>query len=181
MLPLPRVLIALALTLVLTPMGSAVAADPDVVYFPIDVSDVEFANDYGVRAKGRVHQGVDLFADEGSEVVAIADGFIDGMRYGSRPGWYVVIRHADQTRSWYLHLDDDSADGQPFPPDLSVGDFVAAGALVGYVGDSGNAAGTAPHVHFELHVGGSRVNPYPHLLDAQHRSMELARLVGFIQ
>ncbi|NNF63809.1 MAG: hypothetical protein HKN07_06075, partial [Acidimicrobiia bacterium] len=62
MLPLPRVLVALALIAALSPIGTARADEPDVVYFPIDSTAVDFTGDFGVRAKGRVHQGVDLFA-----------------------------------------------------------------------------------------------------------------------
>ncbi|NNF63636.1 MAG: M23 family metallopeptidase, partial [Acidimicrobiia bacterium] len=157
------------------------ADEPDVVYFPIDSTAVDFTGDFGVRAKGRVHQGVDLFAAEGTPVVAVSDGFVKRLSYGSRPGWYAVVRHADGVESWYLHLDHDSADGEPFPADLKVGDFVAAGTVIGFVGDSGNAAGTDPHVHFELHDRGRRVNPFQELVDASNRLIELDRKAGLIQ
>lgn len=162
-------------------MGTAQAGEPDIVYFPIDSTAVEFTSDFGVRAKGRVHQGVDLFAAEGTPVVAVSDGFVKRLSYGSRPGWYAVVRHADGIESWYLHLDGDSADGKPFPPDLVVGDFVSAGTVIGFVGDSGNAAGTEPHVHFELHDRGRRVNPYDELVDASKRLVELERFSGLIE
>ncbi|MBT8208553.1 MAG: M23 family metallopeptidase, partial [Acidimicrobiia bacterium] len=80
-----------------------------------------------------------------------------------------------------LHLDHDSADGEPYPADLKVGDFVAAGTVIGFVGDSGNAAGTDPHVHFELHDRGRRVNPFQELVDASNRLIELDRKAGLIQ
>ena len=162
-------------------MGTAQAGEPDIVYFPIDSTAVEFTSDFGVRAKGRVHQGVDLFAAEGTPVVAVSDGFVKRLSYGSRPGWYAVVRHADGIESWYLHLDDDSADGEPFPADLVVGDFVSAGTVIGFVGDSGNAAGTEPHVHFELHDRGRRVNPYGELVGAGKRLVELERFSGLIE
>lgn len=137
---LPRLLVALALTVALSPIGTAQAGEPDVVYFPIDSTAVVFTSDFGVRAKGRVHQGVDLFAAEGTPVVAVSDGFVKRLNYGSRPGWYAVVRHADGIESWYLHLDGRSADGDPFPADLDMGDFVSAGTIIGFVGNSGNAA-----------------------------------------
>lgn len=181
MLPLNRLFIALALIAALSPIGNALAGEPAIVYFPIDSTDVEFSSDFGVRAKGRVHQGVDLFAAKGTPVVAVSDGFLKRLSYGARPGWYAVVRHADGIESWYLHLDGATADGGPFPADLSVGDFVSAGSLIGFVGNSGNAAGTASHVHFELHAKGRRVNPFSELVDASNRGVELERLAGVIQ
>ncbi|MCG3861875.1 M23 family metallopeptidase, partial [Psychrobacter sp. Ps5] len=54
---------------------------------------------------------------------------------------------------YYAHLEDYA--------DISPNDWVNAGDIIGYVGDSGNAKGTPPHVHYGIYINGSAVNPYP--------------------
>ena len=78
----------------------------------------------------------------------------------------------------YIHLNNDLTDGNDnrgrcvngvaFPRDLKTGDRVAAGQPVGFVGDSGDANGVHPHLHFERHPhGGRATNPYRYLLAAR--------------
>jgi murein DD-endopeptidase MepM/ murein hydrolase activator NlpD len=68
----------------------------------------------------------------------------------------VVLTHADGYETWYLHLGS-------FADEIEVGDPVAAGDVIGYVGSTGNAAGTSPHTHFEIHRNGRPIDPYPFL------------------
>lgn len=116
-----------------------------------------FADSWGdPRGSGRRHQGVDLFADPGSHVYAVADGRL------TRRAWDQPGRRAGN--AWWLTADDGSyyfyghlAD---FAPDLSVGSRVQAGEIIGFMGNTGNSA--FPHLHFEIHPhGGGAVNPYP--------------------
>jgi hypothetical protein len=80
--------------------------------------------------------------------------------------------HDDGYSSWYIHLNNDTPgtdDGQGwgFAPGIATGVHVAAGQLIGYVGDSGNAEAAPPHVHFELRdPSGVAFDPYPSLLGA---------------
>lgn len=180
------VLLAVVTTALLIP-ATARAADDDFrfVYFPHEDVGSRFSDDWGdARSGGRSHQGNDLFGDKHTNVVAVADGFITAMSESPRSGFYVRIEHRDGWESWYMHLNNDSwgtddgdgGSGGAFPAGLEVGMFVAAGTVIGYVGDSGNAEGTSPHTHFELHTGGRAINPYPYLTDAYARWVRVMEL-----
>jgi len=173
------VLLAVATTALLIP-ATATATDDGFrfVYFPHEDVGSHFSNDWGdPRSGGRSHQGNDIFGDKHTDVVAVADGFITAMDRSPRSGYYVRIEHQDGWETWYMHLNNDSSgtdDGDggvngAFPEDLEVGMFVAAGTVIGYVGDSGNAEASSAHTHFELHTGRRVINPYPYLADAYAR------------
>jgi peptidoglycan LD-endopeptidase LytH len=112
---------------------------------------VDFVDSWGAaRSGGRSHQGTDMMADYGTPTVAPVSGTLE--QHSSSAGglaWYV---HGDDGNTYYgAHLSSYENQGAG---------WVEAGTVIGYVGDSGNAAGT-PHLHFEYHPGGgSAVNPY---------------------
>jgi murein DD-endopeptidase MepM/ murein hydrolase activator NlpD len=111
-----------------------------------------FVDSFGAaRSGGRTHQGVDMMAASGTPTVAPASGRVE--HRGSSLGglsWWV---HADDGTTYYgTHLSGYANEGAG---------WVQAGTVIGYVGDTGNAAGT-PHLHFEMHPGGgAAVDPYP--------------------
>ena len=113
---------------------------------------VSFVDSWGdSRSGGRGHQGTDMMADYGTPTVAPVGGTVE--HRGSSLGglsWYL---HGDDGNTYYgTHLSGYENEGAG---------WVAAGTVIGYVGDSGNAAGT-PHLHFEVQPGGgSAVNSYP--------------------
>ncbi len=100
------------------------------------------------RSGGRKHRGVDLFAPRGTRVVAATDGLVLSTRPNALGGKVVHLLGEGLTLHYYAHL-DDWADG------LRRGDHVRAGDLLGYVGNSGNAATTPAHLHFGL----TRIEP----------------------
>ncbi len=109
-----------------------------------------FFNDWGFpRSGGRSHAGNDIFAPRGTPVIAPVSGDVD-IATGSIGGRQFRLTAPDGTKWYGSHLADFGATGK-----------VAAGDVIGYVGDSGNARGSRPHLHFEVHVGGNAVNPYP--------------------
>jgi LysM repeat protein len=114
---------------------------------------VQFMNDWGFpRSGGRFHEGNDLFAARGTPAVAVVAGTALQTN-GPLGGHQVKLLGDDGVSYYYTHLDRFGAGGR-----------VAAGTVIGYVGNSGNAAGGATHVHFEVHPGGgAAVNPYPRI------------------
>lgn len=129
--------------------------------FPI-AGPARLSDDFGVvRPGGAVgHQGIDIFADEGTPAVAVDSGQV---RFGTDPkgGNVANVYASDGTRYYYAHLSSFAGTAPR---------SVTAGETIGYVGSSGNAVGTAPHVHFEEHPGnGPAVNPHSGLLAASSR------------
>lgn len=83
--------------------------------------------------------------------VASASGTILEAGWNNSYGWYAIIDHGGGWWTRYAHLH--------LKPDYSVGDFIAAGQMVGYIGSTGNSTG--PHLHYEVYINGTRVNPEP--------------------
>ena len=143
--------------------------------FPVD-GRVSFSDTFGApRSNGRTHQGTDLMGAKMTPLVAAADGTVTSLRHDDSglSGNSLTITDDDGWRYVYIHLNNDTPgtdDGanrfdQAFAPGLRRGDEVAAGDLVGYMGDSGNAENAGSHLHFELHrPDGTAINPYPSLI-----------------
>lgn len=101
------------------------------------------------RSGGRSHQGVDMISPRGTPIIAVVDGVAQS-KVNTLGGNTVALTGVDGNRYYYAHLDSWAALGQ-----------VTAGTVIGYVGDTGNAKFSTPHLHFEIHpAGGAAVNPY---------------------
>ncbi len=139
------------------------------VVFPLEGDyDLPLINSWGYpRAPGTIdqhwHEGIDLFAPRDTSIVAAESGEITDIGIGELGGLKVWVLGDSGTRWYYAHLGS-------FNPDIEVGDRLSAGALIGYVGTTGNAVGTPPHLHLQMHPDGGRpVNPYPILQAASDR------------
>ncbi|HEX6221658.1 MAG TPA: peptidoglycan DD-metalloendopeptidase family protein [Acidimicrobiia bacterium] len=151
---------------------------PPAIVFPV-AGPHSFTDTFGAPRDGglRRHAGIDIFADKGVPVVAVADGVIEDVSEKYLAGQYVIVRHDDGWRSKYLHLDDDTPGtddglGTGYATGVEVGVRVTPGTVLGFVGDSGNAESTAPHLHFGLfQPNGLPVNPYPALARAPDAEM----------
>jgi hypothetical protein len=200
-----RRLVPLVLVLAVLAPLPAVASEPVILvdspvehlhmFFPQDPEVTWFLNTYGdSRAPGHRHIGIDMHAPKGSPIYSIAEGVVTRMAISPRAGAHLVVDHGSGWVSWYMHLDTDEPgtdNGRggfetAFAPGLTVGSFVDAGTLIGFVGDSGNAEHTLPHTHFELHRNDRPINPYSMLVEAQERAllslhrMRLASLAALI-
>jgi murein DD-endopeptidase MepM/ murein hydrolase activator NlpD len=158
--------------------------------FPQDATLTWFDSTFGAgKPDGRRHMGNDLMAPKLTPVYAAADGVVTRLAVTPRAGATVMLRHQGGWETWYMHLNNDNPgtdDGRApaelmFAEGLHVGDFVAAGDVIGYVGDSGNAEGTSPHTHFELHLNGRTVNPYPYLVAAYERALAVASVERWVE
>ena len=145
--------------------GQAIALGGFV--FPVG-APFNFASTFGApRMTGtkyeHTHQGNDIFAPGGTPLYATSRGVIARKAVAVLGGNKLWLVAADGTQYYYAHL-SAYADG------VEDGAVVEAGQVLGYVGDTGNARGTPPHLHFEIHpAGGAAIDPYP-ILDAVRRS-----------
>jgi murein DD-endopeptidase MepM/ murein hydrolase activator NlpD len=131
-----------------------------------------FINDWGFpRAPNRRHEGTDVFAPTGTPVLAPTGAVVVDLdaadRFDGRRdlGGITVTLERDRHRYYLAHLD-------AIVPDLAVGDEVVAGTLVGWVGRSGNARTTPPHLHLGWYVERVAVNPYVSLAVACREDRE---------
>lgn len=125
---------------------------------PVQGGNLNFADTWGAsRSGGRAHQGTDMMADRGTETVAPVSGTVEHRENGlGGLTWYVYGDNGDTYYGAHLDAYENVGAGH-----------VERGTVIGYVGDTGNAAGTPPHLHFEYQPGGgSSVNPYERLVNA---------------
>jgi len=149
------------------------AVDSSRFVFPV-VGRVQYTNDYGApRPQGR-HEGNDIMAPRRALAVAAEAGKIKFWTHSATAGCMLYLYGKSGTTYLYIHLNNDLTNhndnrgkcvaGTSYAPGLKDGQKVAAGQLLGFVGDSGDANGIATHLHFEVHPhDGGAVNPYRYL------------------
>jgi murein DD-endopeptidase MepM/ murein hydrolase activator NlpD len=136
---------------------------PQRLLFPLAGYEHALRDNFHEKRGVRTHNALDIMAPRGTPVLAVDDGRIAKFYRGPMAG-IAVYQFDRETRRvyFYAHLDrraEGLVEGQP----------VARGDLIGYVGSTGNAPETAPHLHFSVHAlgpdkrwwKGEAVNPYP--------------------
>lgn len=106
-----------------------------------------------VTGKPNSHTGIDIPAAGGTKILAAKSGVVTTSTYNSSYGNYVVVSHSDGTSTLYAHMRQRA---------VSKGQTVSQGQVVGYVGTTGSSTGN--HLHFEIRVNGSRVDPVDYFL-----------------
>ena len=121
---------------------------PRPTSLPVPVQGVEaarIADTFGApRGRDRTHQGVDIFAPRGTPVRSATHGVVVSVREGGLGGRQVWVLGPAGERHYYAHLED-------WAPHLADRRIVQAGEVLGFVGDSGNAKGTPPHLHYGIY------------------------------
>jgi murein DD-endopeptidase MepM/ murein hydrolase activator NlpD len=133
--------------------------EPAPVALPVPVEGVEpsqLADTWGAaRSEGRRHEGIDVFAPRNTQVLSTTRGIVVRRGWNRLGGRTISILGPGGQYHYYAHLDGYD--------DPGLGDWVEAGEVIGYVGDSGNAQGTPTHLHYGIYEGGEAINPYPRL------------------
>ncbi|HEX9944672.1 MAG TPA: M23 family metallopeptidase [Thermoanaerobaculia bacterium] len=131
--------------------------EPPPTALPVPVEGVapsHLANTWGApRSEGRTHQGIDIFAPKGTPVLSATRGVVVRKGWNRLGGKTVTVLGPGGWYHYYAHLDEWDAP--------ATGDWVEVGTVLGYVGDTGNAKGTPPHLHYGIYASDGARNPYP--------------------
>ena len=130
---------------------------PTALPVPVEgVAARRIADTWGAARDGgaRGHEGVDIFAPRGTPVRSSTVGIVTAVRDGGLGGRQVRVLGPARERHYYAHLDD-------WAPGLHAFQRVRAGDALGIVGDTGNARGTPPHLHYGIHGAQGAYDPLP--------------------
>lgn len=137
------------------PSGTIYPSNGEGFMWPVPGYYNSVSSHFGQRW-GRLHGGIDIsgYKINGKDIVAAKAGKIITAVYSSSYGNYVMIDHGDGYVTLYAHM-------SAFVSTTKVGRYVKQGEVIGKVGSTGNSTG--PHLHFEIRINGTRVNPYPYI------------------
>jgi hypothetical protein len=174
----PLILFAAALAVAGAVAADAVAHRVPRLIFPV-IGHVQYSDDFGAPRPGGPHQGNDILGRRKAPVLAVEAGRVQKWTTSASAGCMLYLYGRSGTMYEYIHLNNDLTGGNDnrgkcvdkvaYAPGLHDGQHVKAGELIGYLGDSGDANGLHPHLHFELHPnGGAAISPYRSLRRARH-------------
>ena len=123
-----------------------------------DVKKSQIANTWHASRGERQHEGQDIFASRGTPILSATSGYVVKIGEDNLGGHTVSVIGDGGRKYYYAHLDS-------YAPNLEVGDYVTRSTLLGYVGSTGNADGTPPHLHFGVYTTTGAIDPLPLLKD----------------
>ena len=124
-----------------------------------DVRKNEIADTWAApRGDGRKHEGQDIFAQRGTPILSATGGYIYNIGENNLGGQTVSVISKGGRVYYYAHLDS-------YARGIKIGDRVSTRTVLGYVGTTGNAQGTPPHLHFGVYTFSGAINPLPMLTD----------------
>lgn len=137
--------------------AARLAAEPPPQWLPVPVQGVPvraLQDTWNAsRSGGRRHQGIDIFAPRGRPVLSTTTGLVSRIGTNELGGNVVWVVGPGRQMHYYAHLDGYA--------DIAEGDIVGPGSVLGFVGNTGNARGTPPHLHYGIYATGGAINPYP--------------------
>ncbi|HEX8604795.1 MAG TPA: M23 family metallopeptidase [Pseudoduganella sp.] len=148
-------LLAPTIERVLYPMRLVSMPRPRMLPVPVEGVRARALHDTwgGARSEGRRHEGIDIFAKRGTPVLSSTEGIVTQVGTNRLGGLVVWVMGPGGQRHYYAHLERYA--------DVAAGMRIQAGRVLGYVGNSGNAQGTPPHLHYGVYDIGGAINPYP--------------------
>jgi hypothetical protein len=159
--------------------GTASAGVPEVTAFPV-VGNVTYIDDFGAPRPQGPHEGNDIMSVRHQPAVAFVSGHVQKWTGSGSYGTCMLYLHAKNGMTYvYIHLNNDLGpsndndggckNGVSYAKGLHNGDHVKRGELVGFVGDSGDANGIQPHLHFEVRKpSGRAIDPFNYLNRSKH-------------
>src|SRR5689334_9787600 len=137
-----------------------------------DVAKSQIANTWHApRGTDRLHEGQDIFAPKGTPILSATSGYVYNIGENNLGGQTVSVIGAGGRVYYYAHL-DACARG------LQVGDRVNTRTVLGYVGTTGNAQGTPPHLHFGIYTSSGAIDPLPLLSDRKAPPVTAPRITN---
>jgi murein DD-endopeptidase MepM/ murein hydrolase activator NlpD len=140
------------------------ASTPKLKVAPIEgLRSRDLRDSFRERHSSAHHKAIDIMEPHGTPVQAVVDGIIEKLAESKAGGTSIYLfDSAKKFCYYYAHL-------QNYVPDLQEGERVKRGEVIAYVGSTGNAVATAPHLHFAIHElapgkrwwQGRAINPYP--------------------
>lgn len=132
---------------------------PRTIVMPLQVPKKQIANTWHApRGSNRLHEGQDIFAPRGTPTYSATRGYIYNIGQNGLGGQTVSVIGAGGRVYYYAHFDS-------YAPGIAEGDYVTPQTVLGYVGTTGNAQGTPPHLHFGVYTSAGPINPLPLLTD----------------